>query len=240
MQIERLHVRVGEFALRDLSFSIPAGQYALLMGRTGCGKTTLLEAIAGLKPIESGRILLAGVDVTGRKPAERNIGYVPQDGALFPTMTVRRHLGFALTIRQRPRAQIARRVNELAELLEIGYLLDRTPTGLSGGEQQRVALGRALSFGPQTLCLDEPLSALDDQTRQQIIQLLKRVQRETGVTCLHVTHNQSEAEMLADVRLELVDGRVRHVEKPSGGNGTSAGATGGGASAPQSTSVTGE
>jgi ABC-type sulfate/molybdate transport systems ATPase subunit len=121
---------------------------------------------------------------------------------------VRNNLAFALAVRRTDAVTIDRRVAELAELLEIGSLLDRFPLQLSGGEKQRVALGRALAFRPTTLCLDEPLSALDDQTRSQIIELLKRVQQETHVTTLHITHNRSEAETLADMVLELADGRI--------------------------------
>ncbi|HIQ21096.1 MAG TPA: ABC transporter ATP-binding protein [Planctomycetes bacterium] len=206
--VERLIVHAGSFRLENISFQVPEGGYAVLMGKTGCGKTTLLEAIAGLKAISHGRIVLDGSDVTRLKPAERNVGLVPQDAALFTTMSVRDHLAFALMIRKVPRAVIRRRVAELAEMLEIGHLLDRYPAGLSGGETQRVALGRALSFRPATLLLDEPLSALDDQTRDQMMGLLKRVQAETKVTTLHVTHNRREASRLANLLLELVDGRV--------------------------------
>lgn len=207
--IEGLQIRQGSFRLDDVSFRVPSGGYGVLMGKTGCGKTTILEAVAGLKPIAAGRIVLGEVDVSRLKPAQRNVGLVPQDGALFSTMSVRDHLAFALVIRRTARETINRRVAELAELLEIGHLLDRLPKGLSGGERQRVALGRALSFRPATLCLDEPLSALDDDMREQAMELLKRVQRETGVTTLHITHNRREAAALADVLLELVDGKVR-------------------------------
>lgn len=179
------------------------------MGKTGSGKTTLLEAICGLKPIESGELLLAGQNVTELQPAERGIGYVPQDGALFQSMTVGDHLTFALSIRRWPQADADKRRQELAKLLRIESLLDRYPAQLSGGERQRVALGRALSFHPKILCLDEPLSALDDDTREQMMQLLKQVQKETGVTALHVTHNRAEADELADVRIDIEAGVVK-------------------------------
>ncbi len=210
--VSNITVRVGDFALRDVTFAVPAKGYGILMGRTGCGKTTLLEAICGLKPITSGSVHLDGVDVTRLKPAERGIGYVPQDGALFDTMTVRDHLAFALHVRQWSRRDIEARVGEMAELLNIGHLLDRLPPGLSGGERQRVALGRALSFRPRVLCLDEPLSALDDETRYQMYDLLQRAQRHEHVTALHVTHNQEDADRLADTLLRLDDGVV--VEQP--------------------------
>lgn len=210
IRIEKLSITVGRFRLDEVSFEVPSGGYGVLMGKTGCGKTTVLEAITGLKTVSGGRIMLGTTDVTRLKPAERNIGFVPQDGALFSTMSVRDHLAFALAIRRVERKAIQKRVAELAELLEIRDLLDRGTAGLSGGEQQRVALGRALAFRPATLCLDEPLSALDDDTRRQMMDLLKRVQKETGVTALHITHNRGEANVLADVLLELVDGRVQN------------------------------
>lgn len=182
------------------------------MGRTGSGKTTLLEAICGLKPVRSGRVLLCGRDVTRLKPADRNVGYVPQDLALFPTMTVREHLTFALGLRGWDGNAIARRVDELTRLLGIAHLLDRRPAGLSGGESQRVALGRALAYNPPVLLLDEPLSALDDETRAEMYALLRSVQRETGVTTLHVTHSGAEARALADHLLVLREGAVE--ERP--------------------------
>ncbi len=206
--VEHLTLRVGAFALKDVSFAVPAGQYAVLMGRTGAGKTTLLEALCGLKPVAGGTIRLNERDVTRLKPAERGIGYVPQDRALFQTMTVREHLAFALVSRTAGREIIEPRVAELARLLGIEHLLERKPPGLSGGEAQRVALGRALSVRPGILCLDEPLNALDDETRQGMQRLLAEVQQSTGVTILHVTHNLEEAEQLADRILVLREGKV--------------------------------
>jgi molybdate/tungstate transport system ATP-binding protein len=213
--VENLALRAGAFALDGVSFRVEAGQYAVLMGKTGSGKTTLLEAVAGLKPVRAGRVWLMGNDVTSLKAAERGVGYLPQDLALFPTMSVRRHLEFALDIRAWTRKAIAERVAELASLLGIGQLLDRYPEGLSGGESQRVALGRALSFRPRVLLLDEPLSALDDETRQEMYALLRSVQRQTGVTALHVTHNLSEAKALADRTFVLRNG-VIHEAGPEG------------------------
>src|SRR5579884_1235493 len=199
--VDNLSLRSGAFAVDGVSFAVPTGAYAVLMGRTGCGKTTLLEAVCGLKPVRSGRIVLLGRDVTGLKPADRGVGYVPQDLALFPGLTVREHLAFALTVRRWPAEAVEERVDGLARLLGIGHLLGRRPAGLSGGESQRVALGRALAFHPRILLLDEPLSALDEDTRAEMVGLLRSVQRRTGVTTLHVTHSRSEASALADVLL---------------------------------------
>ena len=203
IQIDRLTVTAGAFTLSDVSLTVETGRYAVLMGRTGSGKSTLLESICGLRRVTSGRVILAGVDVTRVRPALRGVGYVPQDGALFSRMTVREHLGFALEIRHQSRAAIADRVDELARLLGIVPLLDRTPGTLSGGERQRVAIGRGLSARPHTLLLDEPLSAVDEETRESAYELLKSVQCHTGVTVLHVTHNRQEAERLADCLFRL-------------------------------------
>jgi molybdate/tungstate transport system ATP-binding protein len=208
IEVTQLALRQGSFSLNNISFSIPAGQYGVLMGRTGCGKTSLLEAICGLRRVAGGQIRLSARDVTALKPAERDVGYVPQDRALFQTMTVRKHLSFALEIRQWKEDQIRTRVSELAQLLAIEHLLDRKPHGLSGGEAQRVALGRALAARPQVLCLDEPLSALDDETREEMYALLKSVQQHTHVTTLHVTHHVLEAQRLGDTILILKDGKV--------------------------------
>lgn len=205
IELEKVHIRAGNFQLCDLSLRVDSGQYVALMGRTGCGKTTLLEAICGLRPIAQGRIIVGDVDVTLASPADRCLGYVPQDLALFPTQTVREHLEFALQLRRRPSSEIAQRTVELAQQLSISHLLSRYPAGLSGGEAQRVALGRALSFRPSVLLLDEPLSALDDQTRDSLIELLQQLKQSRSVTILHITHSQSEADRLADRVLQLQD-----------------------------------
>lgn len=201
--VEKLALRQGDFSLNDLSFELPEGSYGVLVGRSGCGKTSLLEAVCGLRPISSGRIILDGQEVTGLKPGERGVGYVPQDGALFPHLSVARQLAFSLVLRKTEPTQIAKRVDELSERLGIKHLLDRMPDSLSGGECQRVALGRALSLYPKYLCLDEPLSALDDETHEEIYGLLQQTVKGSDVTVLHVTHNKREVESLADVVLRM-------------------------------------
>lgn len=209
--LDAVCLRAGAFRLARASLAIAAGEYAVLMGQTGCGKTSVLEAICGLRPVASGRILLHGRDVTRLRPAERGVGYVPQDLALFPTLSVREHLAFALEVRRRPADEVARRVAEVAGLLGISHLLDRFPHNLSGGEAQRVALGRALAFAPPVLLLDEPLSALDEDTREAMASLLRDVQRRTAVTALHVTHSLSEARRLADRLFVMEQGVIREV-----------------------------
>jgi len=203
IELANVTIRIGDCHLQDLSFRVETGRYAVVMGKTGIGKTTILEAICGLRSISSGRILINGVDVSRWTPADRNVGYTPQDLALFPTLTVREHLEFAMKVRRRPKKEMADRVAELASLLDIAPLLNRHIRGLSGGESQRVALGRALSFRPDVLLLDEPLSALDAETRQSTQSLLRNLNKVTGVTILHVTHSQDEADALGDCCIRL-------------------------------------
>jgi ABC-type sugar transport system ATPase subunit len=205
IRLENVTIQAGQFLLQELSLEVDAGQYLALMGQTGCGKTTLVEAICGLRPILQGRIIVGNVDVTDASPSHRNIGYVPQDLALFPTMSVRQHLEFAPRLRGSDHAWIGQRTEQLAGQLGISHLLDRLPKGLSGGESQRVALGRALSFQPPVLLLDEPLSALDDTTRESLVELLKQIKETRTVTVIHITHNRSEAEILGDKVVRLSD-----------------------------------
>lgn len=208
IEFDQVDVAAGSFQLRAISLRLPAGAHAALMGRTGSGKTTLLEALCGLRRVTSGRIRIHGEDVTGLPPGERGLGFVPQDGALFRHLTVRQHLAFAPTVRAWTPDRTRRRVDELAAWLGLGPILDRLPHGLSGGEIQRVALGRALAAEPRVLCLDEPLSALDDDSRAEVADVLADVRRRTAVTILHVTHNLAEARRLADLLLVLQDGRI--------------------------------
>ncbi|MEM7457558.1 MAG: ATP-binding cassette domain-containing protein [Planctomycetota bacterium] len=208
ISLHQLEIHQGDFSLAGIDLQIEKGQYAILMGQTGCGKTTLLEAICGLRNVESGRILLEGRDVTRLAPSARAVGYVPQDSALFPTMRVEDQIEFGLAVRSASKAERRKRVERLSELLDISSILKRFPAGLSGGEKQRVALARALSFRPKLLCLDEPLSALDDATRSKLTGLLRDVHAEEKVTVLHITHNASEARQLGTVQFRLVAGKV--------------------------------
>ncbi len=208
ISVAGLALQSGAFRLADVSFAIPAGAYGVLMGQTGSGKSSILEAICGLRRIQAGSILVDGRDVSLQRPGSRGIGYVPQDGALFSTMTVAQHLGFALHLRRRGREAIVQRVREVADQLEIAHLLGRLPQGLSGGERQRVALGRAISWSPSVLLLDEPMSALDEGAQGRMRDLLAKVHRGGGLTVLHVTHSSHEAEALGTFRLYLNEGKV--------------------------------
>lgn len=212
IELDDVTIHSGSFRLSGLRLAVATGTYGVLMGATGLGKTTILEAICGLRPVSQGRILLGGIDVTGLHPAARGIGYVPQDLALFPTMTVRDHLAFSLRLRRIGREAIEARCREVAGMLGISHLLDRRPQGLSGGESQRVAIGRAFAFEPAVLLLDEPFTSLDEDTAAGLCRLVKAVQSRTGVTVLHVTHNRSEALRLADRCFHLSADRL--VELP--------------------------
>ena len=205
IRLENISWRAPQFALSEVSFAVPTGKYAVLMGRTGTGKTSLLEIICGLRSPVSGSVWLGDRDMTREAPGSRGLGYVPQDGALFPTMTVKEQIGFALRLRYPdPRAygrRNALRIQQLADEMGLNHLMDRKPQGLSGGEKQRVALARALALQPKVLLLDEPLAAVDEETQDDLIALLKRTQRDHSITVLHVT-------ALGEVRLKLEDGKV--------------------------------
>ena len=203
IELKNVTISAGEFRLPNISLKADAGEYLAIMGPTGIGKTTILEAVCGLRGVETGKVYIDNTDVTHWAPGDRDLGYVPQDLALFPSMRVRDQIAFAMKLRRRSAKECEQRTDELAELLTIKHLLDRKVRGLSGGEAQRVALGRALSFSPRGLLLDEPLSALDTDTRESAQRLLKEINLQTGVTILHVTHNPEEAAALSDRQLHL-------------------------------------
>lgn len=211
IELRNVTITAGNFSLRDVSMTVQQGEHAVLMGQTGRGKTTILEAICGLRTVSGGHIFVGGQNVTEWLPGDRGIGYVPQDLALFPTRTVRRHLEFALKLRRYAQRVIDSRVQQMANVLGIQALLDRSVHALSGGESQRVALGRALSFRPAVLLLDEPFSALDEETREEMHDLLRKVTAGTDITTLHVTHSTLEADALANRRFVLNEGVVSDV-----------------------------
>ena len=205
ISLQQLTTKRGGFSLPPVTVDIPQGAYAVLMGPTGCGKTSLLECIAGLVPASGGKLLVEGKDITLTPPSQRGLGYVPQDGALFAGLTVAQNLGFGLEVRKVSPAEIKSRVDEISAQLGITHLLARQVHGLSGGERQRVAIGRALAFRPLVLLLDEPLTALDETTRGSMCELLQSIHLTSGTTFLHVTHSTAEADALATLRLQLRD-----------------------------------
>jgi molybdate/tungstate transport system ATP-binding protein len=207
IRVSQVRYSVGAFTLAA-DLDVRTGEYLVLLGPSGSGKTLLLENLCGLLQPSQGKVALADRDVTSVAPRERGIGYVPQDGALFEHLGVADNLGFALRIRHVALSQRAQRVKEVADLLGITHLLHRRVRGLSGGERQRVALGRALAFRPQVLLLDEPVSALDEPTRESICRQLKQLHRDLGLTVLHVCHSLEEARLVADRIGIMVNGSI--------------------------------
>jgi putative spermidine/putrescine transport system ATP-binding protein len=201
-------------ALADVSLGVSAGEFVTILGPSGSGKTTLLKVIAGFETADAGRILVDGSDVTELDPAQRNIGMVFQNYALFPHMTVARNVAYPLAMRRMAKAEIAKRVSAALEMVELGGMAERLPKQLSGGQQQRVALARATVFQPRLLLLDEPFGALDRKLREQMQLEVRRLQRRLGLTTLFITHDQEEALVMSD-RIAVMDkGRLQQVGLP--------------------------
>jgi ABC-type Fe3+/spermidine/putrescine transport system ATPase subunit len=205
----------GKAVVDDVDIHVPDGSFCALLGPSGSGKTTLLQMVAGLVPLDGGRILIGGNDVSHRKPESRNIGVVFQSYALFPHMTVADNVAYGLKARKVPRPDQRDRVQAILSLVGLGALHRRKPSELSGGQRQRVALARALVIEPDVLLLDEPLSALDRKIRTEMQEELARIHRETALTTLMVTHDQEEALDLADNVVLLKDGQVQQAEPPT-------------------------
>ena len=203
-----LEVKAGEFRLDGIDLSASGGEYLVILGPTGAGKTILLEAIAGIRRVRQGKIILSGEDVTHLPPERRGIGFVYQDYALFPHLSAFGNIAFGLRLRRVKRPEIDRRVRAMARLIGIEDLLPRAIAGLSGGEKQRVALARALVVSPRALFLDEPLSALDPQHREELQRVLARIHREISPTTVHVTHDFEEAVSLGDRIAVMEGGRI--------------------------------
>ncbi len=214
IQVSNLNYKIGDFRLQDISLEILEGEYFVLLGKPGSGKSIFLECICGLNRISAGTIKIAGRDVTYAEPKDRGIGYVPQDYALFSTKSVQENIVFGLRVKDMPRNEIESRLDHIVDILNIGYLLNRSVRGLSGGEKQKVALARALIIRPKVLLLDEPVSALDEATREMVCIELKRIQQETGTTTVHVSHNFEETRIVADRLGILRAGQLAQVGTP--------------------------
>src|ERR1700676_2747109 len=192
-----------------VNLKIPDGPYCCFLGPSGCGKTTILRMIAGHEDPTAGEIVIGGENVVGLAPVERRTAMMFQSYALFPHLTVRDNIAFALRVRGQSRAERYRTADMMMEKVRLTELSDRLPANLSGGQQQRVALARAAITEPRVLLLDEPLSALDEQLRVQMQQELRRMQRDLGITFVHVTHTQLEAIALADIVVVMEKGKIK-------------------------------
>jgi molybdopterin-binding protein len=214
IEVKNLCVDLGEFILKDITLNIEEGEYFIILGPTGAGKTVLLESIAGLYPIKSGGIWLRGKEVTRVEPEKRKISIVYQDHVLFPHLSVKDNMLFGLRMTKATSEHQKDRLDWAAKLLGISNLLHRRPDTLSGGEKQKVALGRAIVTQPELLLVDEPLSALDPQTRESVQQELRQLHRELGITILHVTHDFEEAISLGNRIAVIGEGRLMQVGVP--------------------------
>ena len=217
--IEHVVKSFGTFrALDDVSLALPRGELVALLGPSGCGKTTLLRIVAGLESADAGRILIDGRDATGKHVRERQVGFVFQHYALFRHMSVFENIAFGLRVkprRERPtEAEIHRRVHKLLDLVQLGWLKDRSPAQLSGGQRQRIALARALAVEPQVLLLDEPFGALDAKVRKELRRWLRRLHDELHISSVFVTHDQEEALEVADRIVLMNKGRIEQVGTP--------------------------
>jgi sn-glycerol 3-phosphate transport system ATP-binding protein len=195
-------------AVEDISFEAEAGSFAVLLGPSGCGKSTTLRLIAGLEQVSSGRVLIGGEDVTALPPSKRNISMVFQSYALFPHLSVAENILFGLKVRGVAAAEQRKRLAKTAGLLGLSGLLERKPSQLSGGQQRRVALGRAIIAETPVCLMDEPLSNLDAQLRHDMRREIRALQQELGITMVYVTHDQTEAMSMADQVILLREGRV--------------------------------
>jgi putative spermidine/putrescine transport system ATP-binding protein len=216
LEVEAASKRFGQVAaLSEVSLSVAAGEFVTILGPSGSGKTTLLKVIAGFEIADQGRVLIDRADITELDPAQRNIGMVFQNYALFPHMSVARNIAYPLAMRGMPKPEIAVRVKQAIDMVELGGMAERLPKQLSGGQQQRVALARATVFQPRLLLLDEPFGALDRKLREQMQIEVRRLQRRLGLTTLFITHDQEEALVMSD-RIAVMDkGRVLQVGLPN-------------------------
>src|SRR5215467_5185007 len=204
----------GALAVDRISLDIADGEFVILVGPSGCGKSTALNMIAGLEDISDGELRIGGKVVNDKAPKDRDIAMVFQSYALYPHMTVRENMGFALKLAHTPKNVIDEKVNEAARILDLTQHLDRRPVNLSGGQRQRVAMGRAIVRDPAAFLMDEPLSNLDAKLRVQMRTEVSRLQRRLGTTMVYVTHDQVEAMTMGDRVAVLRDGQLQQVAAP--------------------------
>ncbi len=216
IRVRNVSKRFGAFtALDDVSLEVEGGSLTALLGPSGSGKSTLLRIIAGLEVPDAGEILISGADATDLKPQKRNVGFVFQHYAAFKHMTVRDNIGFGLSVRKHPKAEIRNRVDELLRLVQLEAFGHRYPAQLSGGQRQRMALARALAPEPEVLLLDEPFGALDARVRAELREWLRRLHEEVHVTTIFVTHDQAEAMDVASQIAVMNNARIEQVGSPT-------------------------
>lgn len=209
IEVRALAGRWGTFELRDVSLQLAAGEYRAIVGPCGAGKSLLLQCVAGLHPGHGGRVLLDGEDMTRQPPERRRLGYLPQEGAIFPHLSVRANIAYGLRHQRVPRGEVDERIAEVVSLLGLESIADRRdPTSLSGGEAQKICLARALAIRPRALLLDEPLGSMDYQSSQEVAAALEEISQSLSVTVLHITHDYTEAASLADTVTVMRDGGV--------------------------------
>ncbi len=214
IEIKDFCMTIGKFSLKNITFSVQDGEFFVLLGPTGSGKTMLLESIAGLKPVTGGQVIINGRDVTSLNLAERNIGFAYQDYMLYRHLSVRDNITFGLQWRTKTEKEMKEAVDRIVEFLDIGHLLNQSPWTLSGGESQQIALARALAMKPDLLLLDEPLSATDTGLREAAGEKLKRIHKHFEVTTINVTHDLEEAITLADRIAVIEKGVIAQIGTP--------------------------
>ncbi len=195
----------------NFDLEILDGELLVLLGESGCGKTSLLKIIAGIIQPEEGEILFDQEDITDFKPQRRKVGYVPQAQVLFPHMNIKRNIAFGLEAHKLPKEEVEERIKWISEITQIQELLERLPSEISGGQKQRVALARALAIKPNLLLLDEPLSSIDASSRESLALTIRRIQKETEITTLYVTHNQEESRLISDRVAVMYDGKIQQI-----------------------------
>ena len=214
LKVENLSIELGEFKLEDSSFGVEKGNYLMIIGPTGSGKTIILETIAGFYQPKQGKIYMNGEDITTLPPEKRGISMIYQDYMLFPHMSVYDNIAFGVRKKRNNEKEIKNEINHIAKVLEIQHLLSRSPTTLSGGEQQRVAIARALVVKPEILLMDEPFSSLDVKTRERMRKLVKNAMEEYNTTVIQVTHDFEDVFTLANKIIIMKEGKILQMGTP--------------------------
>ncbi|UJG44159.1 MAG: ABC transporter ATP-binding protein [Candidatus Heimdallarchaeum endolithica] len=214
LEIKDLSMRYQrKYILDNLNLEVESGELVVILGESGCGKTSLLKVIAGILEHETGQILVDGNDISHLSPQKRNIGYVPQGQILFPHMKIKDNVTFGLKAKKLSKDLINEKLDWIVKLTEIKDLLERYPYEISGGQKQRVALARSMVSNPKILLLDEPLSSIDASGRESLALTIRRIQKETETTTLYVTHNQEEARLIGDRVAIMYDGKIQQIGK---------------------------